>query len=138
MPSSSKSRRAVFAPSPGSRVTSTRIGGNFAFSFAAAGISPVSSRVDDLLLERLADPGQLGGPAGSGELLDRHRALADRAGGLLVGEHPVADGAVELVQGRRARLSASAISAFLIEPGIASRASTGSSRGHYYILYSVG
>jgi hypothetical protein len=43
-PSSSYSRRAVFAPTPGSRVTWTRLAGNFAFSFAAAGISPVSSR----------------------------------------------------------------------------------------------
>jgi hypothetical protein len=42
--SSSKSRLAVFAPSPGTRVTSIRVGGNFAFSFTALGISPVSSR----------------------------------------------------------------------------------------------
>ena len=44
-------------------MTSTSEAGNFSFSFAAAGISPVSTRVDDLLLQRVADPGQLGRPA---------------------------------------------------------------------------
>ncbi len=44
MPSSSWSRRTVFAPNPGIRVTSISVSGNLAFSFAAAGISPVSSR----------------------------------------------------------------------------------------------
>ena len=43
-PSSSYSRRTVFAPRPGIRVTSTREAGYFAFSFVAEGISPVSTR----------------------------------------------------------------------------------------------
>ena len=45
MPSSSWILRAVFGPRPGMRVSSTRPGGNLRFSFAAAGISPVSSSV---------------------------------------------------------------------------------------------
>ena len=55
--SSSQSRRAVFAPSPGTRVTSTRVGGNFAFSFTAAGISPVSSRASIFSASVLPTPG---------------------------------------------------------------------------------
>ncbi len=43
--SSSKSLRARFGPSPGSRVISTRPGGYFALSFSAEGIEPVSSSV---------------------------------------------------------------------------------------------
>ena len=54
---------------------------------------------DDLSLERGADPRQLGHPAGAGQLLDRDRALLDHPRRLAVGEHPVADRAVELVQG---------------------------------------
>ena len=42
-PSSSKSLRARLGPRPGSRVMSIRPGGNFARSFSAAGIVPVSS-----------------------------------------------------------------------------------------------
>ena len=44
-PISSKIRRAVLAPSPGTRVTSTRVAGNFAFSLSADGMLPVSIRV---------------------------------------------------------------------------------------------
>ena len=36
-------RRAVFAPTPGIRVTSTSVAGNFSLSLAAAGIWPSSS-----------------------------------------------------------------------------------------------
>ncbi len=43
MPSSSYSRRVVFAPTPGSRITSTSPGGNFASSFSSAVSLPVSS-----------------------------------------------------------------------------------------------
>ena len=110
-------RRAVFAPSPGTLVTSISEGGNFAFSFAAAGISPVSSSATIFSCERLADPGQLGRPAGARQLLDRDRALADHPRRLAVGEHAVADRAVELVQGRQLG-SASAISAFRIGIGL--------------------
>ena len=52
----------------------------------------------DLFGERLADAGDLGRPARRGEVGDRDRALADRLGGGAVGEHPVFDGAVELVE----------------------------------------
>ena len=55
--SSSKRRRAVFAPRPGIRVTSIRLGGNFAFSFAAAGISPVSSSASIFSARVLPTPG---------------------------------------------------------------------------------
>ena len=56
-PSSSKSRRAVFAPRPCTRVTSISDGGNFAFSFTAAGISPVSIRASIFSARVLPTPG---------------------------------------------------------------------------------
>ena len=56
-PSSSKSRRAVFAPTPGILVTSTRLGGYFAFSFTAEGISPVSIRATIFSCSVLPTPG---------------------------------------------------------------------------------
>ena len=52
----------------------------------------------DLLLERLPDVAQLGRAALAGELRDGHRRVADRLGGLAVGDHPVDDGAVQLVE----------------------------------------
>ena len=55
--SSSKRRRAVFGPTPGTRVTSIRVGGNFAFSFTAAGISPVSSSASIFSASVLPTPG---------------------------------------------------------------------------------
>ena len=55
----------------------------------------------DLLLQRLADPGQLGRPAGAGQLLDRDGALPDHSGRLAVGEHAVPDRPVELIQRRQ-------------------------------------
>ena len=57
MPSSSKSSFAVFAPSPGTLVTSISVGGNFAFSFTAAGISPVASRASIFSASVLPTPG---------------------------------------------------------------------------------
>ena len=66
------------APTPGTRVTSIRVGGNFAFSFAAAGISPVSSRASIFSASVLPTPGiSVALPVG-GQLGDRDRALADR------------------------------------------------------------
>ncbi len=59
IPSSSNRRRAVFAPTPGTRVTSIKVGGNFAFSFAAAGISPVSSSEPIFSARVLPTPGTL-------------------------------------------------------------------------------
>jgi hypothetical protein len=56
-PSSSKRRFAVFAPNPGTRVTSISVGGNFAFSFTAAGISPVASRASIFSASVLPTPG---------------------------------------------------------------------------------
>ena len=52
----------------------------------------------DLFRQRLADPGDLGRPALRRQLGDRDRALADRGRGLAVGEDPVFDRAVELVE----------------------------------------
>ena len=57
IPSSSKRRRAVLAPRPGTRVTSISDGGNFAFSFSAAGISPVSTRASIFSARVLPTPG---------------------------------------------------------------------------------
>ena len=55
--SSSKRRRAVFGPTPGTRVTSIRVGGNFAFSFTAAGISPVAISASIFSASVLPTPG---------------------------------------------------------------------------------
>jgi hypothetical protein len=52
----------------------------------------------DLLRQGLAHPGDLGRPAGRRQIGDRDRALADRLGRGAVGEHPVFDRAVELVE----------------------------------------
>ena len=87
------SRRA-----PGTRVTSIRVGGNFAFSFTAAGISPVSSRASIFSASVLPTPGISVARPCAGQLGDRDRALADRLGRGAVGEHPVFDRAVELVE----------------------------------------
>ena len=97
-PSSSKRRRAVFAPTPGTRVTSIRVGGNFAFSFTAAGISPVSEQRVDLFRQGLADAGDLGRPTRRRQVGDRDRAFADRLRRRAVGEHAVFDRAIELVE----------------------------------------
>ena len=56
-PSVSNSLRAVFAPTPGTRVTSIRVGGNLALSFTAAGISPVSSSASIFSARVLPTPG---------------------------------------------------------------------------------
>jgi hypothetical protein len=53
---------------------------------------------DDLLLERVADPGQARGLAGDREIANRDRALADHPRRLLVGDHAEAVGAIELVE----------------------------------------
>ena len=51
-----------------------------------------------LLLDRRADPGQLGRAALAGQAGHRHRGVADRLGGVAVGDDAVDDGPVELVQ----------------------------------------
>src|SRR5216117_3358953 len=50
------------------------------------------------LLEGLADVGQLSRPALGGELCDRSGRVSDRAGRLTVGDDPVDDGAIQLVE----------------------------------------
>ena len=79
-------------------MTSISVGGNFAFSFTAAGISPVSSRASIFSASVLPTPGISVALPGARELGDRDRAFADRLGGGAVGEHAVFDGAVELVE----------------------------------------
>ena len=59
------------------------------------------ARVDqrlDLLLQRLADPRQLGRTTLGGEACDRDRRLADGLGRRAVGDDAVDDGAIELVE----------------------------------------
>ena len=98
IPSSSKRRRAVFVPSPGTRVTSIRVGRELRLQLHRGGdLAGLQQRVD-LFRQRLADAGDLGRPALGGQLGDRDRALADRLGGGAVGEHAVFDRAVELVE----------------------------------------
>ena len=76
----------------------TRPAGNFARSFSAAGIVPVSHERHDLLLERAADPLELGRAALARERRDRHGRFAHGFRRAAVGEHAVDDRAVELVQ----------------------------------------
>ena len=78
--------------------SSTSPAGNFARSFSAAGIVPVSSSALDLLLERLADPGQLGDRPSRVERGDRRGRLADGLRRVAVGDDAVDDRAVELVE----------------------------------------
>ena len=89
-------------PRPGMRVTSTRPGGNFAPSACRR---PGSCR--SRAARRSSRRSSCRRPASSAtrpcarQLLDRHRRLADRLGRVAVGDHPVHDGAVELVQARQ-------------------------------------
>jgi hypothetical protein len=53
---------------------------------------------EDLLLERPADPWELRDAAGARELLDGDGALADHARGLAIGQDPVPDCPVQLVE----------------------------------------
>ena len=80
------------------RVTSTSPGGELRPQLLGRrDRARVQQRVD-LLGDRLADPGQLHHAARAGELLHRRRRIADRLGRIAVGDHPVDDGAVELVE----------------------------------------
>ena len=81
------------------RVTSTRPEGIRALSLSAAGIEPVSSRASIFSAIVLPDARELVDAA----LLaparrPRHAGLADRLRRVAVGDHPVYDGAVELVR----------------------------------------
>ncbi len=98
MPSSSCNRRARLAPSPGRRVSSTRLAGNLARSFSAAGMLPGLRERENLLLQGLADAGQLGRAARPGQGCDRRCRVAHRARRVAVGHDPVHDRAVELVE----------------------------------------
>ena len=77
------------APRPGMRVNRTSSPGNFARSFTAAGMSPVSSSARIFSSSVFPTLRQLGRAALARELRHRHRRVADRLGGLAVGDHPV-------------------------------------------------
>ena len=98
MPSSSKSWRARLGPRPGRRVRSMSPGGNFARSFSAAGMVPVSSSARIFSSSVLPMPGSSVDAALARERADRHRGVAHGLGRGAVGEHAVDDGAVELVE----------------------------------------
>ena len=91
----------VFAPRPGTLVTSTSEAGNFASASPRRGSRPSSSSASIFSCERLADARNLGRPARPRQLGDRDRAFAYRLRRRAVGEHPVFDRAVQLVQGRQ-------------------------------------
>ena len=103
MPSSSWILRAVFGPRPGIRVSSTSAGGELLLQLRGRrDLARLEQRLD-LLRDRLADALELGQASLLGELLDRERRLAHRPRRLAVGDDPVDDRAVELVQVGRAR-----------------------------------
>ena len=76
-------------------------GRELSLQLCGGGDLAVIDQREDLLLERLAHAGQLGGPAGAGKLLDRHGALPDHPSRLAICEDPVPDRPVELVQRRQ-------------------------------------
>ena len=77
IPSSSKRRAGALWAKAGRSVSATSPAGNRARSLTVAGISPVSSEVADLLLERRADARQLLRAALARERGDRRRGVAD-------------------------------------------------------------
>ena len=87
MPSCIQIRAAVFGPTPGSRRKSTTPAGTSAAAFRQRVHLAVLDDLDDLALDRLADPGQLLRLAVERELRDRQRRLADPARGPPVGDH---------------------------------------------------
>jgi hypothetical protein len=97
MPSSECSSRARLGPRPGRRVIAIRPAGNFARSFSAAGIVPVS-RARGSSPAACCRSRAARSPAGARERGDRHGRLAHGLRGGPVGEHAVHDRAVELVQ----------------------------------------
>ena len=85
-------------PTPGSRLISTRLSGSFARSFSSDDERAGLAQLLDLRGDRVADAVELGQPALLGEPPDRLVRLAHAGGSPAIGEHPVDDCAVELVQ----------------------------------------
>ena len=77
MPSSCQIRRAVFGPSPGSRMKTATSAGTSALLLRQRVDLAVLDDLDDLPLDRLADALQLLRLAVERELRDRRRGLAD-------------------------------------------------------------
>ena len=73
-------------------------GGNFARSFSAAGIVPVSTQREDLLLQRPPMPGSSVARPSRASAATETDASRTALRGRAVGEHAVDDRAVELVQ----------------------------------------
>ena len=91
-------RRAVFGPSPGRRMNLTTSAGTSALRFVSARHLARLDDLDDLLLDRLADPGQLLRLALERELRDRAAGLADARRRAAVGEDAEGVLALELDQ----------------------------------------
>ena len=96
--SSSNSRRARLGPRPGRRVISSSPAGNLARSLTAAGIAPSSASASTFSWIVAPIPGSSVARPCARQRGDRHRRVADRLGGVAVGDDPVDDRAVELVQ----------------------------------------
>ena len=77
---------------------STTSGGIVLRRFVSASISPVFDDLDDLVLDRGADPRQLLGRSVERELGDRRAGLAHARGGPAVGDHPEGGLALDLEQ----------------------------------------
>ena len=79
-PSSSNRRRAFFGPMPGSRVTSTRPGGNFSRSLTADGMSPVSISATIFSCNVLPMPGiSVARPSAASAATEREESRITRA-----------------------------------------------------------
>ena len=88
-------------PRPGMRVISTRPGGIFALSLSADGIEPVSSRASIFSAIVFPTPASSAARPCRASSSTETPGLADRLGGVAVGDDPVDHGAVELVQARQ-------------------------------------
>ena len=98
IPSSSNSRRARLGPRPGRCVICTSPGGYFARSLTSAGISPVSASARTFSWIVAPIPGSsVARPARASAAIDCRR-VPNRLGGVPVGDDPVDDRAVELVE----------------------------------------
>ena len=91
-------RAAVFGPSPGRRMNSTTSGGIVARRFGERLDLALLDDLDDLLLDRLADPLELLRAAVERELRDRAGRLAHPRRCAAVGEHAERLGPLELQQ----------------------------------------
>ena len=98
-----RAARARLGPKPGRRITDAGRSGTSRAASPTAGMSPVSSSATSFSSSVLPMPGSSVTRPSRASCIDRDGGVAHRLGRRPVGDHAVLDGAVELVQVRRAR-----------------------------------